>query len=175
MDRLAAMYKIRPVKSAADLKTRGPALVELANGTFFDLWYDRQTKCWVLILRNEAGDQIGPSHGGAAEYVHERSQAVDTIIEHEKKVPRWEARVSHDIKLTPLDKRAAPTIEEGAEDRIMFDSGTVYVYDTKSKREGIEVRINTGHVARIDSAYSRTADGLALAIARAKYLANKRS
>lgn len=87
MDRLAAMYKIRPVKSAADLKTRGPALVEMTNGTFFDLWYDRGTKCWVLILRDGEGNQIGPSHGGAAEYVHNRNEAIDTIIEYEKKTP----------------------------------------------------------------------------------------
>lgn len=61
---------------------RGPAIVKLPNGHFFDLWYDRQTRLWVLQLKDADGNQIGPAYGGGAEYTHAREDAVDTIIQH---------------------------------------------------------------------------------------------
>lgn len=60
---------------------RGPVKWDLPSGGCLDLWYDRETRLWVLQQKDVAGNQVGPAYGGGAEYQHRREDLVDQMRE----------------------------------------------------------------------------------------------
>jgi len=71
------------------IPSRGPAIVPLKDGRWFDLWYDRNYKLWTLQLKDAEGNQIGPGYGGGAETFYNRLDAVDDIRDFIAGPIRW--------------------------------------------------------------------------------------
>lgn len=53
-----------------------PALIER--------WYDRSTRCWVVITTNAAGDQLGD-----ATYVHSKREALLDAGWRQRDIDSW--------------------------------------------------------------------------------------
>lgn len=60
------------------IPSRGPFALALGNGTI-EVWYDAQTRNWVVQQKDGEGNQIGPGYEGTAVYVYSRSEAVDEV------------------------------------------------------------------------------------------------
>ncbi|NDC24747.1 MAG: hypothetical protein EBZ49_11575 [Proteobacteria bacterium] len=58
---------------------KGSFSYKLNDSTSFDVWYNRDVRMWVVQLKDEQGNNIGPNFDGTAEYVHARESAVAIV------------------------------------------------------------------------------------------------
>ncbi len=73
----------RRVKDAED-----PIAWAKANGFKMDVWYDRQTRNWVAMLVDRAGNQVGESF-----YTHQKSSAQSITMQgYERDIEEYRDR-----------------------------------------------------------------------------------
>lgn len=62
-----------------NVPNRGPFVLPLKNGTV-DVWYDRNSRSWVVQTKDHEGNQTGPNLDGTAVYVATRDEAVREVL-----------------------------------------------------------------------------------------------
>jgi hypothetical protein len=105
------------------IPSRGSVVVTLPQGGTLDLWYDKETRLWVLQRKDTEGNQIGPGHDGTADYAHNREDLVDTMLALLKE--QWvavEARTAHQKRVIELREQMLAVTEATQRAEVAIDA-----------------------------------------------------